>query len=228
MNSRIRFHHETRGIGHPMLTKRRGFKDCKKHCIDEKQKELNYNSYMKHYSDEQVNYSKLRKNDANDRATACQFICTLLSLMSVFLIWQSHRALTKYNMLLFNSSDQHKSRHYHKMLVNLESLDNPITHNNSERRSKNKYYIDDPILFASTETNAMNQENQSIERDRCVPMEEWQTHNKPTCNVIHELSLQEGVEENTSFQIIGNGWFRHTWKSRLGPKNEFIVFKTLR
>ena len=224
MKSRIRFHHETRGLGHPMLTRRKRLHDCKDRGKDEKQKKVHYNSHMKHYGDE-VNYSKIRKKDATARTT-CQFICTLLCLIGVFLLWQSHRrSLSKYNMLLFNSSDKEKPKRYHKMFVNLESIEN--TYKNRER-SKVQYYIDDPMLFASTQKTAMKQENQKIERDGCVPMEEWQTSNKPTCNVIHELSLQEGVEENTSYQIIGNGWFRHTWKIHLGSMDGFVVFKTLR
>ena len=74
------------------------------------------------------------------------------------------------------------------------------------------------------------------------PMQPWQTKSFPTCNLIHEINIQDQDKGNQNKQkqskvasyvndavsILGSGWFRHTWKFTAGLSSETAVIKTLR
>jgi serine/threonine protein kinase len=72
----------------------------------------------------------------------------------------------------------------------------------------------------------------------CVPMHEWQTKSFPNCNLVHEYDLTSagpGVHRNNTNLILednlvmlGQGWFRNTWRLDVGSTNEKVVLKTLR
>eukprot|EP00554_Chaetoceros_debilis_P016269 CAMPEP_0194126452 /NCGR_PEP_ID=MMETSP0150-20130528/59996_1 /TAXON_ID=122233 /ORGANISM="Chaetoceros debilis, Strain MM31A-1" /LENGTH=342 /DNA_ID=CAMNT_0038820311 /DNA_START=205 /DNA_END=1230 /DNA_ORIENTATION=- len=76
------------------------------------------------------------------------------------------------------------------------------------------------------------------------PMQPWQTKSFPTCNLIHEINMQDQDKGNNqnkqkqskvaslflndSVSILGSGWFRHAWKFTAGLSSETAVIKTLR
>ncbi len=66
----------------------------------------------------------------------------------------------------------------------------------------------------------------------CVPMQKWQSNIFPTCNTVHEFTVSLNrigtVYNEEKVSIIGNGWFRLTWKIELEQMEETIVLKTLR
>lgn len=59
----------------------------------------------------------------------------------------------------------------------------------------------------------------------CVPMESWQTTSFPTCNNIHEISLENDTEEQA--RLLGTGGWRGTWKVD-NTRGETVAFKTLK
>jgi serine/threonine protein kinase len=69
-------------------------------------------------------------------------------------------------------------------------------------------------------------------------MHEWQTKSFPNCNLVHEYDLRAagpGVYKNNTNMVLednllllGQGWFRHTWRLDIGSSNERVVLKTLR
>ena len=72
----------------------------------------------------------------------------------------------------------------------------------------------------------------------CVPMHDWQTKSFPNCNLIHEYDMNAAgpgtYKNNTnlvledSLVLLGQGWFRHTWRLNTGATGESVVLKTLR
>jgi serine/threonine protein kinase len=66
--------------------------------------------------------------------------------------------------------------------------------------------------------------------ERCLPKADWQTRSFPNCNSIHEIAIAEaaaeGVVSEDSLKVLGEGWFRTTW--RMDHFDESVVLKTLR
>lgn len=116
-------------------------------------------------------------------------------------------------------------------------------------------FMVDPILSVNPGEECIPQPDRNTEEgNNCVPMESWQTAVFPTCNIIHELDigrldthsdlLQTKIRAKHMTQlamslndkklkyfdytlnIIGKGWFRHTWL--LSSPLDDVVLKTLR
>lgn len=69
--------------------------------------------------------------------------------------------------------------------------------------------------------------------EHCPPKADWQTLSFPNCNSIHEICLATSAAENVvdedSLSVLGEGWFRTTWRfDRSSPQKESVVLKTLR
>ena len=72
--------------------------------------------------------------------------------------------------------------------------------------------------------------------EHCVPMQEWQTTYHPSCNGMHEMALNDMVEdsENEAHLFGTKGYWRNAWKvdvlaGRHRPEDrETVVLKTLK
>lgn len=112
----------------------------------------------------------------------------------------------------------------------------------------------DPILYVTPGEESIEQVDE-VDKDQanCVPMATWQTKSYPTCNLVHEISMEEfGYQPLLQSQIgdrtikigpytvisdtvpysytnvksMGKGWYRQTW--RVDSFMENFVLKTLR
>lgn len=70
-------------------------------------------------------------------------------------------------------------------------------------------------------------------QEHCIAKAAWQEQSFPNCNSIHEINVavsaaEDAVDED-SLSILGEGWFRTTWRlDRIAPVKESVVLKTLR
>jgi serine/threonine protein kinase len=69
--------------------------------------------------------------------------------------------------------------------------------------------------------------------EHCLPKADWQIKSFPNCNSIHEINIVTSAAENSveedSLSVLGEGWFRTTWRfDRSSPHDESVVLKTLR
>jgi serine/threonine protein kinase len=81
--------------------------------------------------------------------------------------------------------------------------------------------------------------------EHCLPKASWQTQSYPNCNTIHEISVASAaaevasnaahIAEEDALAVLGEGWFRTTWRyDRTLPRTtnvtnvESVVLKTLR
>jgi len=80
---------------------------------------------------------------------------------------------------------------------------------------------------------ALQDDWQPHHEERCLPKAEWQTRSFPVCNSIHEIdvaTLAGGVHNTAeeSISVLGEGWFRTTWRFDRYVAKEALVLKTLR
>jgi hypothetical protein len=106
----------------------------------------------------------------------------------------------------------------------------------------NRTIIFDPMLQVAYQEKTVEQPTTADKdtAEKCVPMKPWQTKSFPTCNSMHELNIQDWGDrrspvkgtnvryKNDQYDIIGNGWFRNTWKVSSASMFETFVFKSLR
>lgn len=113
----------------------------------------------------------------------------------------------------------------------------------------------DPILHVTAGEEGIEQPDEAGNHDQsnCVPMASWQTQSYPTCNTVHEITMEEfgyypllqsrigdkriqvgsynviadAVPYSyTNVKFMGKGWYRQTW--RVDSFMENFVLKTLR
>ena len=85
------------------------------------------------------------------------------------------------------------------------------------------------------ETRLLASETAAWEPDHeCVPMEEWQTTFKPTCNSLHEMDMPFLVNKEAYSLVSNKGFWRNAWKvdmkiaeSGMSPVSN-IVIKSLK
>lgn len=206
----------------------------------------------------QVHYRKRKFPFFTTFCLSCLFVTMTVIIIRVFAHlhnWRNHRltssSLTgdiKVGNIDHDISIQYgnfsiKSRvfHYSTEVERYPTMIISEMNHQSKEIHTTTYKIMDSMLHVNKEEESIIQpelENQSD--NRCVPMHEWQTKRFPTCNSIHELDLKQlsniGFRNRTNiydaqrdtFDIIGNGWFRNTWKIIFGHSLETVVLKTLR
>lgn len=200
---------------------------------------------MKHYHDLHncnANASR-KKNNSLYPTTLARFNPAAFIAVAIMTIWLLSHQLSFFftpwheSLLLSKSSSRgkyEKKRKQRQHYLRVISIQFPVYKYNES--SRNDSMMIDPMLFVSPgeETEPQVVVNRKTESKNCVPMKQWQISNKPTCNLIHELDLQsistknEAASRHVSFNIVGNGWFRHTWKVHVGSMEEYFVLKTLR
>jgi hypothetical protein len=128
--------------------------------------------------------------------------------------------------------------------------------NNRMNNSRISYlFHEDKMLrvFAGEESVMQSDEDDIVQQSHCIPMSSWQTMSYPTCNIIHEINLEEFGEYSflqlsvgsrrkqvgtstlmtnvmpysfKNIRLMGQGWYRQTWKVDASVEN--FVLKTLR
>jgi serine/threonine protein kinase len=131
---------------------------------------------------------------------------------------------------------QHDINMHHPRLVYFEPNDPPLV--NTDRVLE-----DDPMLHAPPGFEAVPQDRLKTDYTDgdCVPMHKWQTKSFPNCNLLHEYDLRAAgpnvyynhnntnlILDEDNLVMLGQGWFRHTWRLDIGSTNENVVIKTLR
>lgn len=107
-------------------------------------------------------------------------------------------------------------------------------------RTTKRELPDDPMLHAPPGFEAVPQDRMKPDYTQgdCVPMHDWQTKSFPNCNMVHEYDLKAagpGIYKNNTnlvledtMLLLGQGWFRHTWRLNMRASDESAVLKTLR
>ena len=98
------------------------------------------------------------------------------------------------------------------VLLDKNSWDDDASQGSS--RSSFQAELDTGVAFIQDDWQPKTQAN-------CTPKADWQVQSNPNCNSIHEISMP-GTNEDEALTILGEGWFRTTW--RWGK----TVLKTLR
>jgi len=89
-------------------------------------------------------------------------------------------------------------------------------------------------------TPAVQDDWQPHHEDHCLPKADWQVHSNPNCNSIHEINVatsaagrrvhnkNSSTAAEESLSVLGEGWFRTTWRLDRPVSDEAVVLKTLR
>lgn len=77
-----------------------------------------------------------------------------------------------------------------------------------------------PTIHATFVDTVQDDWQSPHDNDQCVAKADWQIQSKPNCNSIHEISLHD-----THLSVLGEGWFRTTWRYNATIP---VVLKTLR
>ena len=186
------------------------------------------NSIMKYNDDKNCN-PKPRKNNFMIQHTPSCYRLIIISMVLVttcFTAWQLNSSFIKRVEAVFNllQNAKKKEGRYFRTI----SISSPHPYEEYDEGSRNGSITLDPMLFVNRGEETAPQEAQNTKLNSCIPMEKWQTHQLTTCNLIHEIDLLRNLGSDNNTKIIGNGWFRDTWKIKTGLMNESYVLKTLR
>jgi hypothetical protein len=105
------------------------------------------------------------------------------------------------------------------------------------------------LTDATSSSSTTNDDGNHEEENTCQPMAKWMTVSFVNCNSIHEIDVQGSVSQHdqTDLVLLGQGWFRSTWKyttfvdlnssstksstknkKKPSPLSSSVVLKTLR
>ena len=95
----------------------------------------------------------------------------------------------------------------------------------------------DPKATSNNSSEVAESPPSATARDekKCLPMAKWMAASFPTCNLVHEIDMYQGVktqtyEDEDDLKFLGQGWFRDTWKyaNENFEGSPAVVIKTLR
>lgn len=75
--------------------------------------------------------------------------------------------------------------------------------------------------------------HEELHDPKCLPLADWHTKSFPNCNSIHEINMPLAAMNKTvigeeDMDVLGEGWFRTTWRLDNQVQHETTVLKTLR
>jgi hypothetical protein len=123
------------------------------------------------------------------------------------------------------------------------------TIDNDEQQQQQQQDHNSIALNNATSSSSTTNDDGNHEENTCQPMAKWMTVSFVNCNSIHEIDVQGSVSQHdqTDLVLLGQGWFRSTWKyttfvdlnspstkssaknkKKPSPLSSSVVLKTLR
>lgn len=145
-------------------------------------------------------------------------ICFFLCIYSILCI-SEYRALGNFIPSIAPPKATHAKRNVLPRIIYFNT--NSIKHYIHQHREIKNEVKEEELM----KDQFRNSRSLPIDDAPCIPMEEWQTLARPTCNVMHEISMTNDVST-----LLGIGGWRLAWKilKEVGDGDEdLIVLKTL-